>query len=142
MRKQYLLSLLICLCFNANINALVQSENTLEVISPVESSETPIEITVQEFADLLEMKYEDFLSLLAAAEIETPNSDDIISENQQMQLLKFLQNLSNTNKELKPDDCRPDEMLFCQSERRVKDGRQGRNSDSDKVLCQCGPIPF
>ncbi|MEC7859931.1 MAG: hypothetical protein VX469_01510 [Pseudomonadota bacterium] len=129
---------MVCFCFNGNINAWQQSKEALESTSPVESSVTPVEITAQEYADLLEMKYEDFLSLLAAAEIEISNSDEIISNNQQMQLLKFLQTLKNSKKELTPEDCRPGDMLFCQSERRVRDGRLGRKSNSDKVLCQCG----
>ena len=142
MKKKYLFAVLVCFCFNGNINAWQQSKEALESTSPVESNVTPVKITAQEYADLLEMKYEDFLSLLAAAEIEISNSDEIISNNQQMQLLKFLQTLKNSKKELTPEDCRPGDMLFCQSERRVKDGRRGRNSDSDKVLCQCGPMPM
>ena len=138
MKKKYRLAVLVCFCFKGNINAWQQSKEALESTSPVESSVTPVKITAQEYADLLEMKYEDFLSLLAAAEIEISNSDEIISNNQQMQLLKFLQTLKNSKKELTPEDCRPGDMLFCQSERRVSDGRSGRNSNSDKVLCQCG----
>jgi len=138
MKKKYLFAVLVCFCFNGNINAWQQSKEALESTSPVESNVTPVKITAQEYADLLEMKYEDFLSLLAAAEIEISNSDEIISNNQQMQLLKFLQTLKNSKKELTPEDCRPGDMLFCQSERRVRDGRLGRNSNSDKVLCQCG----
>ena len=38
-------------------------------------------------------------------------------------------------------ECEKDQMLFCQSERRISDGRNGRNKTSSNVICQCGPRP-
>ena len=99
------------------------------------------EITAREYSDLLEMKYDDFQNLLVAAELDISDPDVIFTKENQMQLVQFLQNLSNPEKKPGEIECEKDQMLFCQSERRISDGRNGRNKTSDNVICQCGPRP-
>ena len=99
------------------------------------------EITAREYSDLLEMKYDDFQNLLVAAELDISDPDVIFTKENQMQLVQFLQNLSNPEKKSGEIECEKDQMLFCQSERRISDGRNGRNKTSDNVICQCGPRP-
>jgi DNA-directed RNA polymerase specialized sigma subunit len=124
-----------CLCISGNINANEQSEQI-----SAEAAEKKVEITAQEFADLLEMTTEEFFTLLAAAEIEVIGLDDFISDDKKIKLLKFLQNLATTNKEFDNTDCKPGEMLFCETERRVSDQRFGRNKMANDKRCACGPM--
>ena len=86
------------------------------------------------------MKYKDFEDLLDAAEIEISGSEAVFTKENQMKLVQFLQSFSNLEKTSGETECRKDEMLFCQSERRISDGRSGRNKTADNVICQCGPI--
>ena len=86
------------------------------------------------------MKYKDFEDLLDAAEIEISGSETVFTKENQMKLVQFLQSFSNLEKTSGETECRKDEMLFCQSERRISDGRSGRNKTADNVICQCGPI--
>ena len=119
--------------------ALEQDEDSLEVIPPTETSDAQAGITVQEFADLLKMSPKDFDSLLAAAEIEVSGPDDIVGDDKKIILMKFLKNLPEIH-EFDNTDCKPDEMLFCQTERRVSDRRFGRNKMASDKLCACGPM--
>ena len=119
--------------------ALEQDEDSLEVIPPTETSDAQAGITVQEFADLLKMSSKDFDSLLAAAEIEVSGPDDIVGDDKKIILMKFLKNLPEKH-EFDNTDCKPDEMLFCQTERRVSDRRIGRNKMASDKLCTCGPM--
>jgi hypothetical protein len=124
-----------CLCIFGNINANEQSEQP-----STEVAEKKVEITAQEFADLLEMTTEEFSTLLAAAEIEVIGLDDLISDDKKIKLLKFLQNLATTNQEFDNTDCKPGEMLFCETERRVSDQRFGRKKMANDKRCACGPM--
>jgi hypothetical protein len=87
------------------------------------------------------MKYDDFQNLLVAAEVDISDPDVTFTKENQMKLVQFLQNLSNPEKKSGEIKCKKDQMLFCQSERRISDGRSGRNKTSDNVICQCGPRP-
>tara|TARA_B110000438_G_scaffold59329_1_gene59473 strand:- start:5077 stop:5469 length:393 start_codon:yes stop_codon:yes gene_type:complete len=124
-----------CLSIFGNINANEQSEQP-----STEVAEKKVEITAQEFADLLEMTTEEFSTLLAAAEIEVIGLDDLISDDKKIKLLKFLQNLATTNQEFDNTDCKPGEMLFCETERRVSDQRFGRKKMANDKRCACGPM--
>ncbi|MFQ3333564.1 MAG: hypothetical protein ACI8XI_000228 [Woeseiaceae bacterium] len=119
--------------------ALEQTEDSLEVIPPTETNDTQAGVTVQEFADLLKMSSKDFDSLLAAAEIEVLGPDDIVGDDKKIILMKFLKNLPEIH-EFDNTDCKPDEMLFCETERRVSDQRFGRNKMASDKLCACGPM--
>ena len=133
MNNKYLFTILLTFIFNGEIlaseadNENKNTENT--------------EITAKEYSDLLEMKYDDFQNLLVAAELDISDADVIFTKENQMQLVQFLQNLSNPEKKSGEIECKKDQMLFCQSERRISDGRNGRNKTSSNVICQCGPRP-
>ena len=86
------------------------------------------------------LNYKDFQSLLDAAEIEVSDSSAVFTKDNQMKLVQFLQSISNPEKTSGEIECGKDEMLFCQSERRISDGRNGRNGKADNVICQCGPM--
>jgi hypothetical protein len=132
MNKKYLSSILLIFIFNGGILASeIENEN---------KNTKNTEITAKEYSDLLEMKYDDFQNLLVAAEVEISDPDVTFTKENQMKLVQFLQNLSNPEKKSGETECRKDEMLFCQSERRISDGRSGRNKAADNVICQCGPI--
>jgi len=131
MNNKYLFTILLTFIFNGEILASdTENENTQNT-----------EITAREYSDLLEMKYDDFQNLLVAAELDISDPDVIFTKENQMQLVQFLQNLSNPEKKSGEIECEKDQMLFCQSERRISDGRNGRNKTSDNVICQCGPRP-
>jgi len=132
MNKKYLSSILLIFIFNGEILASdTENEN---------KNTQNTEMTAREYSDLLEMKYDDFQNLLVAAELDISDPDVIFTKENQMQLVQFLQNLSNPEKKSGEIECKKDQMLFCQSERRISDGRNGRNKTSDNVICQCGPI--
>ena len=135
-RNIYIYLIMACLCISGNINANEQSEQ----LSSAEAAEKKVEITAQEFADLLEMTTEEFFTLLAAAEIKVIGLDDLISDDKKIKLLKFLQNLATTNQEFDNTDCKPGEMLFCETERRVSDQRFGRKKMASDKRCACGPM--
>ena len=132
MKKKYIYTLL--LCFILNGEALTDEAKKEEMTG------NSSEITFRQYSDLLEMKYKDFEDLLDAAEIEISGSDTVFTKENQMKLVQFLQSFSNLEKTSGEIECRKDEMLFCQSERRISDGRSGRNKTADNVICQCGPI--
>lgn len=133
MNKKYLSSILLIFIFNGGILASeIENEN---------KNTKNTEITAKEYSDLLEMKYDDFQNLLVAAEVEISDPDVTFTKENQMKLVQFLQNLSNPEKKSGEIKCKKDQMLFCQSERRISDGRSGRNKTSDNVICQCGPRP-
>ena len=132
MKKKYIYTLL--LCFILNGEALTDEAKKEEMTG------NSSEITFRQYSDLLEMKYKDFEDLLDAAEIEISGSDTVFTKENQMKLVQFLQSFSNLEKTSGETECRKDEMLFCQSERRISDGRSGRNKTADNVICQCGPI--
>ena len=132
MIKKYIYSLLLCFILNG---VAVPDEAKREELTTNKN-----EVTLKQFSDLLEMEYKDFEHLLDAAEIEISGSDTIFSKENQMKLVQFLQSISNLEKTSGEIECRKDEMLFCQSERRISDGRSGRNKSADNVICQCGPI--
>lgn len=133
------------LCFMALLamspmtDALEQNEDSLEVAPPTETNDAQTGITVKEFADLLKMSSKDFDSLLAAAEIEVSGPDDIVGDDKKIILMKFLKNLPEKH-EFDNTDCKPDEMLFCETERRVSDQRFGRKKMANDKLCACGPM--
>ena len=122
------------LCFILNGEALTDEAKKGEITG------SNSEITFKQFSDLLDMEYKDFEDLLDAAEIEISGSDTLFTKENQMKLVQFLQSFSNLEKTSGETECRKDEMLFCQSERRISDGRSGRNKTADNVICQCGPI--
>ena len=132
MKKNYIYTLL--LCFILNGEALTDEAKKGEITG------SNSEITFKQYSDLLEMKYKDFEDLLDAAEIEISGSEAVFTRENQMKLVQFLQSFSNLEKISGETECRKDEMLFCQSERRISDGRSGRNKTADNVICQCGPI--
>jgi hypothetical protein len=132
MKKKYIYTLL--LCFILNGEALTDEAKKEEMTG------NSSEITFRQYSDLLEMKYKDFEDLLDAAEIEISGSDTVFTKENQMKLVQFLQSFSNPEKTSGEIECRKDEMLFCQSERRISDGRSGRNGKADNVICQCGPM--
>ena len=132
MKKKYIYTLL--LCFILNGEALTDEAKKEEMTG------NSSEITFKQYSDLLEMKYKDFEDLLDAAEIEISGSDTVFTKENQMKLVQFLQSFSNLEKTSGETECRKDEMLFCQSERRISDDRSGRNKTADNVICQCGPI--
>ena len=122
------------LCFILNGEALTDEAKKEEITS------NNSEITLKQYSDLLEMEYKDFQSLLDAAEIEVSDSSAVFTKDNQMKLVQFLQSISNPEKTSGEIECGKDEMLFCQSERRISDGRNGRNGKADNVICQCGPM--
>ena len=122
------------LCFILNGEALTDEAKKEDITS------SNSEITFKQYSDLLEMKYKDFEDLLVAAEIEMSDSSAVFTKDNQMKLVQFLQSISNPEKTSGEIECRKDEMLFCQSERRISDGRNGRNGKADNVICQCGPM--
>ena len=130
MKNKYLFSILLTFIFSGEILA-----------SETENENKNTEITAKEYSNLLEIKYDDFENLLIAAEVDITGPDAIFTRENQMQLVQFLQNLSNPEKKSGEIECKKDQMLFCQSERRISDGRNGRNKTSDNVICQCGPRP-
>ena len=132
MKKNYIYTLL--LCFILNGEALTDEAKKGEITG------SNSEITFKQFSDLLDMEYKDFEDLLDAAEIEISGSETVFTKENQMKLVQFLQSFSNLEKTSGEIECRKDEMLFCQSERRISDGRSGRNKTADNVICQCGPI--
>jgi len=132
MKKKYIYSLM--LCFILNGEALTDEAKKEEITS------NNSEITLKQYSDLLEMEYKDFQSLLDAAEIEVSDSSAVFTKDNQMKLVQFLQSISNPEKTSGEIECGKDEMLFCQSERRISDGRNGRNGKADNVICQCGPM--
>ena len=132
MKKKYIYTLL--LCFILNGEALTDEAKKGEIKG------NNSEITFKQFSDLLDMEYKDFEDLLDAAEIEISGSDTVFTKENQMKLVQFLQSFSNPEKTSGEIECRKDEMLFCQSERRISDGRSGRNGKADNVICQCGPM--
>ena len=71
---------------------------------------------------------------------EETKKEEITTNNIEVTFKQFLQSFSNLEKTSGETECRKDEMLFCQSERRISDGRSGRNKTADNVICQCGPI--
>ena len=132
MTKKYIYTLLLCCILNG--------EALTDEAKKEEMTGNSSEITSRQYSDLLEMKYKDFEDLLDAAEIEISGSDTVFTKENQMKLVQFLQSFSNPEKTSGEIECRKDEMLFCQSERRISDGRSGRNKTADNVICQCGPI--
>ena len=132
MNKKYIYTLLLCFILNG--------ETLTDEAKKGEITENNNEITFKQYSDLLEMKYKDFEDLLDAAEIEISGSETVFIKENQMKLVQFLQSFSNLEKISGETECRKDEMLFCQSERRISDGRSGRNKTADNVICQCGPI--
>ena len=132
MKKKYIYTLLLCFILNG--------EALTDEVKKEEITGNNSEITFKQYSDLLEMKYKDFEDLLDAAEIEISGSDTVFTKENQMKLVQFLQSFSNLEKTSGETECRKDEMLFCQSERRISDDRSGRNKTADNVICQCGPI--
>ena len=132
MINKYIVALMLCFIVNGEIYPNEQTKNQQEIKN--------IEITLKQYSDLLEMEYKDFEDLLDAAEIEISSSDTVFTKENQMKLVQFLQSFSNPEKTSGEIECRKDEMLFCQSERRISDGRSGRNGKADNVICQCGPM--
>ena len=132
MINKYIVALMLCFIVNGEIYPNEQAKDQQETKN--------IEITLKQYSDLLEMEYKDFEDLLDAAEIEISSSDTVFTKENQMKLVQFLQSISNPEKTSGEIECRKDEMLFCQSERRISDGRNGRNKSADNVICQCGPI--
>ena len=132
MINKYIVALM--LCFILNGEALTDETKKEEITS------NNSEITLKQYSDLLEMEYKDFQSLLDAAEIEVSDSSAVFTKDNQMKLVQFLQSISNPEKTSGEIECGKDEMLFCQSERRISDGRNGRNGKADNVICQCGPM--
>ena len=132
MTKKYIYTLLLCCILNG--------EALTDEVKKEEITGNNSEITFKQYSDLLEMKYKDFEDLLDAAEIEISGSEAVFTKENQMKLVQFLQSFSNLEKISGETECRKDEMLFCQSERRISDGRSGRNKTADNVICQCGPI--
>ena len=132
MINKYIVALMLCFIVNGEIYPNEQAKDQQETKN--------IEITLKQYSDLLEMEYKDFEDLLDAAEIEISSSDTVFTKENQMKLVQFLQSFSNLEKTSGETECRKDEMLFCQSERRISDGRSGRNKTADNVICQCGPI--
>ena len=132
MINKYIVALMLCFIVNGEIYPNEQAKDQQETKN--------IEITLKQYSDLLEMEYKDFEDLLDAAEIEISSSDTVFTKENQMKLVQFLQSFSNPEKTSGEIECRKDEMLFCQSERRISDGRSGRNKTADNVICQCGPI--
>jgi len=132
MTKKYIYTLLLCFILNG--------ETLTDEAKKGEITENNNEITFKQYSDLLEMKYKDFEDLLDVAEIEISGSETVFTKENQMKLVQFLQSFSNLKKTSGETECRKDEMLFCQSERRISDGRSGRNKTADNVICQCGPI--
>ena len=132
MINKYIVSLMLCFIVNGEIYPNEQAKDQQETKN--------IEITLKQYSDLLEMEYKDFEDLLDAAEIEISGSDTVFTKENQMKLVQFLQSFSNPEKTSGEIECRKDEMLFCQSERRISDGRSGRNATADNVICQCGPM--
>ena len=132
MKKKYIYTLL--LCFILNGEALTDETKEVEITG------NNSEITFKQYSDLLEMKYKDFENLLDAAEIEISSSDALFTKENQMKLVQFLQSFTNPEKTSGEIECRKDEMLFFQCDRRISDGRSGRNKTADNVICQCGPI--
>ena len=132
MINKYIVVLMLCFIVNGEIYPNEQAKDQQETKN--------IEITLKQYSDLLEMEYKDFEDLLDAAEIEISSSDTVFTKENQMKLVQFLQSFSNPEKTSGEIECRKDEMLFCQSERRISDGRSGRNGKADNVICQCGPM--
>ena len=132
MKINYIYTLL--LCFILNGEALTDEAKKEEITG------NNSEITFKQFSDLLDMEYKDFEDLLDAAEIEISGSETVFTKENQMKLVQFLQSFSNLEKTSGETECRKDEMLFCQSERRISDGRSGRNKTADYGICQCGPM--
>ena len=132
MINKYIVALMLCFIVNGEIYPNEQAKDQQETKN--------IEITLKQYSDLLEMEYKDFEDLLDAAEIEISSSDTVFTKENQMKLVQFLQSFSNPEKTSGEIECRKDEMLFCQSERRISDGRSGRNRKADNVICQCGPM--
>ena len=132
MINKYIVALMLCFIVNGEIYPNEQAKDQQETKN--------IEITLKQYSDLLEMEYKDFEDLLDAAEIEISSSDTVFTKENQMKLVQFLQSFSNPEKTSGEIECRKDEMLFCQSERRISDGRSGRNATADNVICQCGPM--
>ena len=132
MINKYIVALMLCFIVNGEIYPNEQAKDQQETKN--------IEITLKQYSDLLEMEYKDFEDLLDAAEIEISSSDTVFTKENQMKLVQFLQSFSNPEKTSGEIECRKDEMLFCQSERRISDGRSGRNKTADNVICQCGPM--
>jgi|TARA_B100000401_G_scaffold402835_1_gene316024 hypothetical protein len=132
MINKYIVALMLCFIVNGEIYPNEQAKDQQETKN--------IEITLKQYSDLLEMEYKDFEDLLDAAEIEISSSDTVFTKENQMKLVQFLQSFSNPEKTSGEIECRKDEMLFCQSERRISDGRSGRNGKADNVICQCGPM--
>ena len=132
MINKYIVALMLCFIVNGEIYPNEQAKDQQETKN--------IEITLKQYSDLLEMEYKDFQSLLDAAEIEVSDSSAVFTKDNQMKLVQFLQNFSNAEKNSGEIKCGKDEMLFCQSERRISDGRNGRNGKADNVICQCGPM--
>ena len=132
MINKYIVALMLCFIVNGEIYPNEQAKDQQETKN--------IEITLKQYSDLLEMEYKDFEDLLDAAEIEISSSDTVFTKENQMKLVQFLQSFTNPEKTSGEIECRKDEMLFCQSERRISDGRSGRNGKADNVICQCGPM--
>ena len=132
MINKYIVALMLCFIVNGEIYPNEQAKDQQETKN--------IEITLKQYSDLLEMEYKDFEDLLDAAEIEISSSDTVFTKENQMKLVQFLQSISNPEKTSGEIECGKDEMLFCQSERRISDGRNGRNGKADNVICQCGPV--
>ena len=132
MINKYIVALMLFFIVNGEIYPNEQAKDQQETKN--------IEITLKQYSDLLEMEYKDFEDLLDAAEIEISSSDTVFTKENQMKLVQFLQSFSNPEKTSGEIECRKDEMLFCQSERRISDGRSGRNGKADNVICQCGPM--
>ena len=132
MINKYIVALMLCFIVNGEIYPNEQAKDQQETKN--------IEITLKQYSDLLEMEYKDFQSLLDAAEIEVSDSSAVFTKDNQMKLVQFLQSISNPEKTSGEIECGKDEMLFCQSERRISDGRNGRNGKADNVICQCGPM--
>ena len=132
MINKYIVALMLCFIVNGEIYPNEKAKDQQETKN--------IEITLKQYSDLLEMEYKDFEDLLDAAEIEISSSDTVFTKENQMKLVQFLQSFSNPEKTSGEIECRKDEMLFCQSERRISDGRSGRNGKADNVICQCGPM--
>ena len=132
MINKYIVALMLCFIVNGEIYPNEQAKDQQETKN--------IEITLKQYSDLLEMEYKDFQNLLDAADIDILDSDAIFTKENQMKLVQFLQSISNPEKTSGEIECGKDEMLFCQSERRISDGRNGRNGKADNVICQCGPM--
>ena len=132
MINKYIVALMLCFIVNGEVYPNEQAKDQQETKN--------IEITLKQYSDFLEMEYKDFQNLLDAADIDILDSDAIFTKENQMKLVQFLQSISNPEKTSGEIECRKDEMLFCQSERRISDGRNGRNGKADNVICQCGPM--